>query len=300
MRVFVTGATGGVGSAVVEKLLQENFTVACLVRDTGIALDSRVTKIKGSLEDIPAIIPELKEFGPETLVHLAWIGVDQKEKSNPNQIHNLQAASDLLILGKQCGIKSFIGMGSESEYGIQGRKLDESAKTLPTSKYAIAKLATGLLCEKLCHDLDIKFVWLRLFSSYGPNDRPGSLMSLLIKTLLAGKPMSLSKCEQVWDYVYVKDIADLISLIAKDLRVGGVFNLGGDDARPLKEVVLKIKEVIGGEGGLRFGDIPYGHTTNMHLEADISKLKKAYGWAPKTSLEDGLRETISWHNSNRV
>ena len=300
MRVFVTGASGGIGSAVVEKLLQENFTVACLVRDENISLDSRITKIKGDLQEISAISSALNDFKPETIVHLAWIGVDQKEKSNPNQIFNLQAATDLLVLGKQAGVKNFIGMGSESEYGIQGRKLDETAKTLPISKYAIAKLATGLLCEKLCHDLDIKYVWLRLFSSYGPRDRAGSLMSLLIKTLLAGKPMSLSKCEQVWDYVYVKDIADLICLIAKDVKATGVFNLGGGHARPLMETVLKIRELIGSDAELKFGEIPYGPTTNMHLEADISKLKRSYDWAPKTSLEEGLRETISWHKGQKV
>jgi UDP-glucose 4-epimerase len=300
MRVFVTGVTGGIGSAAVEKLLEQNFTVACLVRDESIVLDKRITKIKGDLLDIPAIAPALNEFRPETLIHLAWIGVDQKEKSNPNQIHNLQAATDLLTLGKQCGVKNFIGMGSESEYGIHNRKIDETAKTLPISKYAITKLATGLLCEKLCHDLDIKYVWLRLFSSYGPNDRAGSLMSTLIKTLLAGKPMSLSKCEQVWDYVYVRDIADLICLIAKDVKATGVFNLGGGNARPLKESVLKISELINLGSELKFGEIPYGPTTNMHLEAEISKLKNSYGWNPKTSLEEGLRQTISWHKSQIV
>lgn len=300
MRVFLTGGSGGIGSAVVEKLLQNNFTVACLVRDENLALDPRITKIKGDLLDIPGIASALKEFKPETLVHLAWIGVDQKEKSNPNQIFNLQAATDLLILGKQAGVKNFIGMGSESEYGLQGRKLDETAKTLPISKYAIAKLATGLLCEKLCRDLEIKYVWLRLFSSYGPRDRAGSLMSLLIKTLLAGKSMSLSKCEQVWDYVYSKDIADLIALIAQDVKATGVFNLGGGNARPLKEVVLKIGQMINTQAELKFGEIPYSPTTNMHLEADISKLQKCYGWAPQTPLEQGLQETISWHKSKKV
>lgn len=300
MRIFLTGVTGGIGSAVVEKLLEQKFTVACLVRDENIGLDERVTKIKGDLLDIPGIAKSLAEFQPETLIHLAWIGVDQKEKSNPNQIHNLQAASELLTLGKQCGVKNFIGMGSESEYGIHGRKIDESAKTLPISKYGVTKLATGLLCKKLCHDLDIKYVWLRLFSSYGPNDRAGSLMSLLIRNLLADKPMDLSACEQIWDYVYVEDIAVLISQIAKDIKVQGVFNLGGGQARPLKEVVLKIYDLIGSKATLRFGAIPYGPTMNMHLEADIAKLEKSYGWHPQTTIEVGLQQTISWFIENKL
>lgn len=299
MRVFLTGASGGIGSAVLKKLLEQGFAVACLVRDENVVLDARAIRIKGDLQDIDSIAADLLKFAPETIVHLAWIGVDQKEKSNPNQIHNLQAATDLLKIGKQSGVKNFIGMGSESEYGIHGVKIDESARTLPISKYAIAKLATGLLCEKICRDLEIKYVWLRLFSSYGPGDRAGSLMSVLIKTLLTDQPMSLSKCEQVWDYVYVQDIADLICLIASDVKSAGVFNLGGGVARPLKEVVLKIRELLGSNSELKFGDIPYGPTTNMHLEADISRLQREYGWTPKTSLEVGLSETVRWNQKNR-
>lgn len=295
MRVFLTGASGGVGSAVLEKLLEQNFTVACLVRNSDIKLNSRVVKIEGDLMEIPSISTHLQEFKPDTIIHLAWIGVDQKDKASANQIYNLQAATDLLKLGKQVGVKNFIGMGSESEYGVHGRKIDETAKTLPNSKYAIAKLATGLLCQKLCQDLDIKFVWLRLFSSYGPRDRAGSLMSLLIKNLMDNKPMSLSKCEQIWDYVYVYDIADLICLIAKDVKGTGIFNLGGGEARPLKEIVLKISEMLESNSELKFGEIPYGPTANMHLEADISKLRDTYQWTPKTSIAVGLCETINWY-----
>ena len=297
MRVFVTGATGGIGSAVVKELLKNDFQVACLVRDPSKIQDSRITVIEGDLSEINSMESSFQKFQPQTVIHLGWIGVDQKEKSNPGQIHNLQAAVDLLRMSQKAGVKNFIGMGSESEYGVHNKKIDESAATMPLSKYAIAKFATGLMAEKICRDSKMNFVWLRLFSSYGPGDRPGSLMSLMIKTLLAGKPMSLSKCEQVWDYVYVEDIAKLFTLIAKDPKESGFFNLGGGDARVLKEVVLKIAKQINPDAELRFGDIAYGANQNMHLEADITKLQKAYGWRPEMSLDEGLQKTIAWHKS---
>lgn len=300
MKVFVTGATGGVGSFVVQELLAQHFEVACLVRDQIKIKHSAVRCVLGDLMDINAIETQFAEFKPDVIVHLGWIGVDQKEKSNPGQIHNLQAAVDLLRLAKKYGTKSFIGMGSESEYGVHNKKIDEQASVQPLSKYAIAKLATGLMCEKICRDSEINFVWLRLFSAYGPGDRAGSLMSLLIKTLLEKKPMNLSKCEQVWDYVHMQDIAQLISLIAKNSKESGFFNLGGGKAQVLKKIVLNIAAQIDPQADLRFGEIAYGPTQNMHLEADISKLKKVYGWEPKISLEKGLSETIAWHRQNRM
>lgn len=298
MRVFVTGATGGIGTFVVKELLRQGFEVAGLTRNQEKQLPQGAQAITGDLMDIWAFESQLTQFKPDTIVHLGWLGVDQKEKSNPGQIHNLQATVDLLKLGHKVGVRNFIGMGSESEYGVHNKKIDESAAVMPLSKYAIAKLATGLMAEKICHDHNMNFVWLRLFSSYGPGDRPGSLMSLLIKTLLADQPMNLSKCEQVWDYVHVQDIASLIATISKDIKVSGFYNLGGNQAQPIKNVVLKIAELINKNAVLNFGAIPYGPTQNMHLEADTSKLKKVYGWEPKISLEQGLTETVQWHKDH--
>ena len=297
MKVFVTGATGGVGSYAVKELLAQGFDVACLVRDPAKISATKAKAIVGDLTDVLAIEKSFAEFRPDTIIHLGWIGIDQKDKGSNNQILNLQAAVELLQLATKYGVKNFIGMGSESEYGVHGKKIDETAKTSPLTKYAIAKLAAGLLCEKICGDNGIHFTWLRLFSSYGPGDRQGSLMSLLIKTLLNKEPMKLSQCVQVWDYVHAADIGRLLTLIASQPKEQGIYNLGGGQAQVLKNIVLKIAAEINPDADLRFGEIPYGANQNMHLEADISKLARVYGWTPKVSLEQGLHETIEWHKS---
>lgn len=297
MRVFLTGATGGVGSFVVKELLDNKFKVACLVRNNHKPLPEGAEAIVGDLTDLLPIEKPFSDFAPDTIIHLGWIGVDQKDKENLSQILNLQAATDLLLLAQKYGVKSFIGLGSESEYGPHHKTIDETVATRPRTKYAVAKLATGLLSEKMCKDGNINFTWLRLFSSYGPGDRPGSLMSLLIKTLLKNEPMKLSQCIQTWDYIHARDIARLITQIASQPRESGFFNLGGGQAQIIKNIVTMIADQIDPKATLLFGEIPYGPNQNMHLEADISKLKRVYGWSPQTTLEEGIKETISWHRS---
>ncbi len=295
-KVFLTGATGGIGSHVSRSLLAAGFKVAALARpESTEKLTPGLTPIEGSLTDVEGFSKSFLDFQPDILLHLGWIGVDKTSKSDPSQIQNLKATVDLLTLCSQAKTQTFLGMGSEAEYGPHHKKIDESAATLPQTNYAIAKLAAGLTAHKICKDHNMDFVWLRLFSSYGPGDRSGSLMSLLIKTLMDKKPMPLSGCEQVWDYVHVKDIARLITQIAKDPKEGGFFNLGGGHAQPIKNVILQIAELMDPKADLRFGEIPYGKNQNMHLEADISKLKAVYGWEPQVSLEDGLKETIAFH-----
>lgn len=293
MKVFLTGASGGIGLKVLETLVSEGFDVAYLSRSEQ-DLPWGV-KIKGDLTDVPAIEENFAKFKPDTVIHLGWVGVDKNEKGSLSQIVNIDATVDLLSLAVKYSVKSFIGMGSESEYGVHNKKIDENAAVMPLTKYARAKLAAGLLAQKMCADNDIKFVWLRLFSSYGPGDRKGSLMSLLINSLMGNSALDLSKCEQVWDYVFVDDIAALISKIAKNPGDGGFFNLGGGHATVLKSIVDKIRLKINPQGVLNFGAIPYGKNQLMHLEADISKLAKVYGWTPQTSLEEGLEKTIQWN-----
>ncbi|MEN0059439.1 MAG: NAD(P)-dependent oxidoreductase [Bdellovibrio sp.] len=296
MKVFLTGSTGGIGGWVYKELQQHGIEVAALIRPSSSgSLNLSGPVIHGDLTDLAAIESEFARFQPDVVIHLAWLGVDQKEKSNPGQIHNLQALAELLRLSQKYKVRSFIGMGSESEYGVHNKKIDENTPTLPRSHYALCKLAAGLLAQKMCQDAQIHFTWLRLFSSYGPNDRPGSLMSLLIKTLLAGKPMNLSGCEQVWDYIYVQDIARLIAEIAVTPREPGFYNLGGGQATVLKNIVLKIAALINPQAELHFGAIPYSPGQLMHLEADISKLLRVYSWRPQVRLEDGLKEAIRFH-----
>lgn len=299
MRVLITGATGGVGRFVVRELLAQRYQIACLVRDPAKIKSSDVQVVEGDLSDFPRIEKLFADFKPEGIVHLGWIGVDQKDKSNPGQIYNLQVTVDLLRLAQIYRVKAFIGMGSESEYGVHNKKIDERAANKPLSKYAIAKFATGLIAEKMCEDAGIHFTWLRLFSSYGPGDRSGSLMSVLIQTLLKNEPMNLSECIQVWDYVHARDIAGLIGVILQNPQEPGFYNLGGGDARILKEIVHMIADRIDPSADLRFGKVPYGVSQNMHLEADISKLKRVYNWEPQVPLEEGVAETILWHRSQQ-
>lgn len=303
-RVLVTGAAGFVGAAVVRRLVEQGCAVALLLRETSDerrlkGVVERCTVLRGDLSRLEALRAPLQAFAPEGLLHLAWDGVKGANRNHPVQLSNVSTAIDLFRLAGEIGCASFVGLGSQAEYGLLSGRIDERAPTRPTTTYGAAKLATGCVLERAAEAAGRPFAWLRLFSAYGPDDDPSWLIPYMIRTLLAGERPRLTKAEQIWDYIHVADVADAI-IAALQTGARGVFNLGSGQARPLREIVELVRDGIDPALPLGFGEVEYRPDQVMHLEADIGALRAATGWAPRVPLEQGLAGTIQWHRAVRA
>ena len=302
-RVLITGGAGFVGSRVVHQLVEQERDVALLLRET---TDTRrlhgvlknCTVIRGDLTCLEDLRAPLKAFAPDGVLHLAWAGVKGAERNSAVQLLNVKTSIDLFQLTGEIGCNNFVGLGSQAEYGLLSGKIDERAATQPTTTYGAAKLATCYLLERAAAAADRPFAWLRLFSSYGPDDDPSWLIPYLIQSLAAGGRPSLTKAEQVWDYIHVDDVAEAIIAVL-NANAHGVFNLGSGQARALREIITIIRDMIDPSLELGFGDKPYRPDQVMHLEADISALAVAAAWYPKVRLEDGLTDLVNRQVRNR-
>ncbi len=299
-RVLVTGGAGFVGARVVHRLVDQGYTVALLLRETSNTrrlqgVIERCTALRGDLSCLEALRAPLQSFAPEGVLHLAWEGVKGADRNHPMQLSNISTSIDLFRLTGEIGCASFVGLGSQAEYGPLSGRIDERAPTRPTTTYGATKLATGCVLERAAAAAGRPFAWLRLFSSYGPDDDPSWLIPYMIRTLLAGERPRLTKAEQIWDYIHVDDVAEaIVSALITGAR--GVFNLGSGEARPLRQIVELLRDTIDPALPLGFGEIEYRPDQVMHLESDISALRTATGWAPRISLEQGLAEVIAWHH----
>jgi UDP-glucose 4-epimerase len=301
-KILVTGATGFVGARVVRQLVAQGREVALLIRPSSNTrrigdLLEHCTIIRGDLAQLGAARDELVHFSPNSVLHLAWEGVKGADRNSPVQLKNVRSSIALYELMQSLGCDNFVGLGSQAEYGLLSGSIAEDAPTRPTTAYGAGKLATGLVLERAAAASGRKFAWLRLFSSYGPDDDPSWLIPYLIGCLLDGEKPSLTMAEQVWDYLYVDDVAAGV-IAALDAGARGFFNLGSGQARPLREIVTMIRDLIDPSLALGFGEVPYRSDQVMHLEADVSALAAATGWGPRVTLESGLAATVSWYGNN--
>ena len=299
MKYFLTGASGFVGAETLRQALEAGGEVVAPVRPESAAerlrrFEGRFTRLDLDIRDTAALAAALEAHRPDVILHLAWSGVGNADRFALTQIHdNIAASCALVEAGAAAGVKAFIGVGSQGEYGA-GSDMSEDTLPTPTNLYGAAKVATLFLTRQLAAQAGLRHVWLRLFSTYGPDDNPNWLIPMLIREMLAGRRPKTTLGTQFWDWLYVGDVAAGV-LAAANSEASGVFNLGSGQAVQVRSVIETIRDLAAPGMELVFGEIPFRPDQVMHMQADIGRLVQATGWRPRVSLAEGLARTVAWH-----
>lgn len=300
MKILVTGGAGFIGSYVVRELVARGMDVAVVLRpSTAVSrlADTlgRIRVIDGDLGLRESTARALAGFRPEAVIHLAWEGVLGDARNDLAQARNVASSLTLAEEAARAGVQALIGLGSQAEYGPCPDRVDEGTPTRPSTLYGASKLATCIAAQRLAEVAQMRFAWLRLFSSYGPKDATQWMIPYLIVALLHGESPKLTAGAQVWDYLYVEDAARAIVAVALDRSASGVFNLGSGQAFPIRSIAERVRDRIDPKLPLEFGAVPYRADQVMHLEADIGRLREATGWKPEVTIDDGLARTVDWY-----
>ena len=302
-KAIITGPTGSIGIALINKLISENVEVVAVCRP-GSARISRIPEsdkvqiVECSLDEITNLI-DMIDGGADVFYHFAWDGTFGNMRNDMRlQNNNVKYALDAVEVAKKLGCRKFIGAGSQAEYGRVTGVLRPDTPAFPENGYGIAKLCAGQMTRIMCEQLGIEHVWTRILSIYGPYDGENTMIMSVISKLLKGEKPSLTPGGQMWDYLYSKDVANAFYLLGGKGKSGSVYCIGSGEARPLKEYVEILRDTIDEKLELGFGDVSYGDKQVMHLCADISNLTEDTGFRPEVGFEDGIRETIEWVRNN--
>lgn len=298
-KVIITGPTGAIGIALINELISYGIFVTAVCHKGSIRINN-LPKSK-YLEILECDLEELskaqcylpKEY--DVFFHFAWACTVGASRDNVDaQIKNIRYTIEAVELASELGCKRFIGAGSQAEYGRYDGVLKPETPVNPENGYGIAKLCAGQLSRIRCQQLGIEHIWARILSVYGPYDGEKTLISQLINAMIDGEKFQCTKAEQVWDYIYSKDIARAFRLIAQKGIANKVYCVGNGVGRELREYILEIRDAINPNAEIGFGDVAYGNKQVMYLCADISELTQDTGFVPHYTFEEGIRETIDW------
>lgn len=303
-RVIITGPTGSIGTALIDHLVKNDVEVLAVVRKgskrkNNILKHPLVKSIELNLNEIKDISQYTDGQKYDVFYHFGWDGTFGNSRNNmQGQLLNIQYTLDAVEAAVSVGCCKFIGAGSQAEYGRVEGNLSASTPTFPENGYGIAKLCAGHMSRILCEQKGIEHIWTRILSIYGPNDGLATMVMSTIGKILRGEKASLTKGEQMWDYLYSKDAGKAMYLLGESGQHGKVYCIGSGQVKRLKDYIEIIKENIDTEAVLGYGDIPYAEKQVMYLCADISDLKQDTGFEPDYSFEEGIKETISWYKNN--
>ena len=303
-RAVITGATSMSGAALIEECLRNSIEVIAIAHRNSknakrIPKSDLVRLIELDLDDLIIFDPKFSRLRADVFYHFAWEATGRGEDGSDlrldaeAQLFNIEYTLDAVKLARRFGCKKFLFAGSQAEYGVSDRPLDRETPIKPTMAYGVAKYSAGRLAEILCNKLGIDFIHARILSVYGINDGEQTLISYLVRSYLANERPQLTAGEQLWDYLYAEDAARCFRLLGESDNARGVYCIGSGVARPLREYIEIIHRLSGTNVDLIFGEKPYAPNQVMHLEADISDLKRDCNWEPSISFEDGISRIIS-------
>lgn len=302
-KVIISGPTGAIGIALIQKLIEQDVHVAAVChcgskRIARIPVSDKVKVIECNLENLKSL-PDILERDFDVFYHFGWACTVGDSRNNIDaQIKNIQYTLDAVEVARELGCRCFIGAGSQAEYGRYEGKLNSTVPTFPENGYGMAKLCAGQMSRIRCEQLGMEHIWTRILSVYGPYDGDNTMIISIIKKLLQGQKPSCTKGEQMWDYLYAKDAANAFYLLGEKGKSGKTYCLGSGVCISLAEYIEEIRKNVNPSLEVGFGDIPYGEKQVMYLCADITDLKNDIGFEPKYSFPVGIQETIKWVKEN--
>jgi len=306
VRVVVTGAAGFVGSACAHQLLADGVDVVGLDR-LG-ADEPRLHRAWASLATRPGFRPVVADLldaeladllaGADAVVHAAGRGGTHPSWTEYGRYlrDNVEATARVAQGCLDAGVGRLLHVSSSSVYGRLAVG-DEQQRREPVSPYGVSKLAAEETVNCYVRERGLRAVTVRLFSVYGPGQRPDMGVYKLIAAALWDAPFAVhGDGSQSRSMTFVDDVVTGIRLALQRGRDGAVYNLGGRSTVSLLELVDEVARLTGRR--LRPAGVPDPPGNQRHTAADISRAALELGYAPKVSLSDGLSRQLAWQRES--
>jgi dTDP-glucose 4,6-dehydratase len=298
-KIFITGATGFIGSHLVPELLKKGYEVYALIRNSPRKYDVEIPNIViGDILDTHCLRKRIKEIQPEVVIHLASITPVRYSFENPyiyaetNYIGTINMVLASLLSRK---LEKFIYASTIEVYGnvSNGKLINEDSPMLGSTPYGISKVAGDLFVQMAGKCYNLPYVILRPTNSYGRKTEKGYFIEKVITEMLTKNEVSLDgNPEVIRDFMYIKDHVSAY-LKAIEYENDGIFNIAPSKPRKLREVVDIIKNLIGWDGKIKWNVNPRPGEVDF-LVANNMRARSLLNWYPKYELEEGLKETIEF------
>jgi nucleoside-diphosphate-sugar epimerase len=306
MKIVVTGAAGFIGSHWAEKLAREGHEVvgidnfndyydpALKERNAAevTAAGARIEQLDLAEADLSAVLA-----GTGFIYHLAaQPGISATTSFETYMRNNLIATHRLLLAAQAVpSLQCFVNIATSSVYGRQATD-SEDTPPKPTSYYGVTKLAAEQLVLAKQREEGFPGCSLRIFSVYGPRERPDKLYTKLINNILTDTPFPLFEDSEHHSrsFTYVGDIMAGFSAVLRqpDRAIGEIFNIGSDSEITTGEGIAIVEDIIGKKAIIQ--RVPKRPGDQLQTRANIAKARRVLGYEPRTTMRQGLARHVTW------
>lgn len=295
-KVLITGADGFIGHNLIDRLLAEKIEIYAIVYpEHNIYERASNEKLHVMCINLNEIMHHANEFPDniDTMYHFAWIGVKPELRNELDvQMLNINITLDCMKLATAIGIKKVVFPGSTNEYLYYGKPLNKNAIPSPNNAYGAVKIALRYLCSDFATRNNIEFVYAIIAGIYAEDRRDNNVIFYTIDKLLHGEKPSLTKLEQLWDYVHIDDVTEALFLIGEKGKGGSVYGVGHGDNWALSNYIKIIHQKIDPSLPMGIGEVPYSSEVLPCSCIDLTEIERDTGFKPKVNFEDGITKVI--------
>lgn len=308
MKVLVTGGAGFIGSHLTERLAREGHEVKVYdnlstgkrsnLEGAGVGVTTRsVELVEADVRDLPQL--EWHLAGCEVVFHQAAIVSVPRSVADPQESHdvNLQGTLNVLQAARRQKVRRVVFASSAAIYGDEPTlPKHEGMLPAPASPYGIEKLTSEHYLDVWNRLHGLETVALRYFNVFGPRQDPSSpysgVISIFVDRALRGEGVTFfGDGGHTRDFVFVEDVVQANVLAGTTRGVSGVFNVARGEETSLRGLVSKLESAVGRsiptkQEAPRAGDI-------RASVANIDKAKGTLGYAPRVTVEEGLRRLVT-------
>lgn len=309
--ILVTGSAGFIGFHVCKRLLEEGVRVVgfdnfneyydkTLKEDRNKMLEifDNFTLYRADLTNTEDIRLVMQENPIDQICHLAAQTGVRYSMENPEVYMqaNVVGFANLIEQARTFNIKDFLYMSSSSVYGGNTKLPFSESDSVdhPISLYAVTKKSNELLAHSYYHLFNMHCVGLRLFTVYGPYNRPDMAMYLFVKNIQEGRPIKIhNHGEMKRDFTFIDDVVEGIVRSLKHDHPWEILNIGSSNPVKLDYIVDCIEKSVGKKAIREYDELQPGDIVDTY--ADISRAKEKIGYEPVVSIEDGIDQLVRWY-----
>lgn len=298
-KVIVTGATGFLGKAVTEELVQAGVTVYAIVRDIKKAScfqnNPLIQVIVCDMDEIDQLEKRITSRNFDAFYHFAWKGTTGKSREDYTlQLSNVGDTCKAVEVAHQLGCDKFIFAGSLMEYESMKYIPQNQSKPVLNYIYRTAKLTAHFMAKAVAVSLNQNFISTIISNVYGCGEISPRLINSSLKKMIHNEKTDFTPAEQLYDFIYIEDAARAFSAIGENGIPYSEYYIGNREIKPLKEYLMEMRDCVDKKLELGIGKIPFDGISLSYEEFNRDQLYNDTGFKADISFSEGICKTIAW------
>lgn len=295
--VIVTGASGFIGTTLVNGLLKKGYNIVAIDRNfsDGFLNNSNIICVDATDKNVFDLKEEIPDRKYECFFHLAWKATSGPERADYNvQLGNVKMACDYVKLCSNIGCKRVVYASSINEMETYEYLQSDDIEPVGGYIYGAGKLAAHLMGETVAKLNGVEFIPIIITNIYGVGERSARMIYTSIVKLINSEHASFTAGYQTYDFIYITDAINSIIEVSEKGKAFNRYYIGSGEPKPLREYLLEMRDIVEPKAELGLGDFEFKGIDISYTQFDLKKVEKDTGYKNQVSFAQGIKLTADW------